>query len=90
MALRAWGEAMPEGDDWIAESVAHPRRRPPDPMHDALLLLALSDTQPMLWGTAGQRIPAAPTEPDTAGADTADAGAVPDTSARDEGVVDGE
>ncbi len=93
MALRAWGEAMPEGDDWILNSVEHPRRRPPDPMHDALLLLALSDTEPMLWGPAGQRIPAEPVVPVgavMADPDAAGAGGVPDASARDEGVVDGD
>ncbi len=85
MALRAWGEAMPEGDDWISDSVTHPRRRP-DPMHDALLVLALSDTEPMLWGAAGQR--SAADSGTQIGADTPAVG-LPN-GAEDEGVVDGD
>lgn len=43
LGLRAWGEAPREALEWLERCALEPGRRPPDPLHDALLLLAASE-----------------------------------------------
>ena len=51
LGLRAWGRAsVARITPWLARVLDSPGRRPFDPLHDALLLLALADSP---WGADG-------------------------------------
>jgi len=43
LGLRAWAAAPDEALEWLERCALEPGRRPPDPTHDALLLLAAAD-----------------------------------------------
>ncbi len=43
LGLRVWGSAPTEALEWLERCALEPGRRPPDPVHDALLLLAAAE-----------------------------------------------